>query len=149
MKNELKLAIFLLPLLTSCLFGKGLTKHVVDASQLGDEVVLGQKDEFTDSYNYTYECLSCAKDEDNNFLVGSYGYILSKNGISDNIMSLSKQLSFSVFGLNGEEEEEISPSSKIDNGIETYEYNLVGYNNFKIYNKTLLEANLGVITFWC
>ncbi len=148
MNKSIKVAILMVPFVTSCLYGNGITKHIVDASKLSSTFNAFVVGEFSDSLNYIYEYLNLAKDEDNNFLFADHGYLLSKNGIPDNIMSLSNN-EFIVYGVNGTEEIEIEYSTKIENDIETFEYNLTGYNNFKIKNTETSEKNLGTIVFWC
>ena len=132
--------------LTSCLFGNSENGFVLDASKVPEVSDFENQTLKVSGHAFIYR--NVYRNEQNEFVFCDAGFLESTNCIPDSMMSLDKNDGFIVYGINGEEEEIINPTSTEENGEIIYDYVLFGYIDFRITNTLNDDNTLGVITFW-
>ena len=145
MKKRNILLFALIPSLTSCIYGRGYSTNVVDASKIGAEALF-EENVFSDSHNHIFSYYLVYSDKDDNFVFSGYGYIKSNNGVPDAMLKIDVIDGFEVYGIAGEDTRALLEATEDKDG--QYQFSLIGYSNFLITNTQVADNFLGKLTFW-
>lgn len=150
MKRKLLLTLLAILPLSGCVYGSTSLAFTLDASTLDIYNDFEARDLKVQGFVFSYT--NVYRNDKNEFVFKDTGVFLSKNGFPDNMLTLNNIVGFSIYGLDqyGEIIEEIHPSFKRSESLETNEYNflLTGYINFLIENNFDEDNTLGIMKFW-